>query len=280
MAQPYKKGTFLTNIPNKQIILRLRGAPLNLYLALCDHADKEGQCWPSYAKLATDTGYTERALKEAIHELISAGLITKEHQNRQNGRQTSNTYQIMVVDTPDGPVYKSSETMNHSSRFQRRGEPQDTHPREPRNTPMGVKSKTPHINSPILTHPISNSPNTASYDAGKPGGIATVDNSLKREKEYGKPEINELFRYWEQVTGTPMLARVQLNRNACETLIRKCGVEGVRRLIDGVALTLNDRYAPQIANFIDLLEKLDKLTAWGKRYQARQMPRPNPAYVI
>lgn len=87
---------------------------------------------------------------------------------------------------------------------------------------------------------------------------------------YGKPELNSLFNYWEQCTGVALTAKRQANRNACNNLYKQWKLEGVRKLIDGVALSQQDQYAPRIADFCDLQAKLNQLMTWGKAKQTNQ----------
>ena len=84
---------------------------------------------------------------------------------------------------------------------------------------------------------------------------------------YGKPEINEMFDYWEQIIGYKITSRKQANRNACNNLIKKHTAEKVQRLIQGVAQSQADPYAPTIADFEDLQSKYNKLILWGKKQQ-------------
>lgn len=92
-----------------------------------------------------------------------------------------------------------------------------------------------------------------------------VSKDTMATASYGKPEINEMFTYWKEATGLPISSRVQQNRHACHNLIKKHGVAGVRKLVSGVAQAQSDQYAPRIANFIQLQNKLDDLMAWGKK---------------
>lgn len=96
--------------------------------------------------------------------------------------------------------------------------------------------------------------------------IENIDNELSiGQSQYGKPEINQLFETWESEVGYPISSRVKANRNACNNLLKKNGVEGVERLIRGVALAGQDEYAPTIGDFTELQSKLNKLLAWGKK---------------
>lgn len=94
-------------------------------------------------------------------------------------------------------------------------------------------------------------------------GIAKAMGETPRE--YGKTEINDLFEYWEKTIGYAVQSRRQANRNACNNLIKKHGVDGLQKLIHGVSLAQRDRYAPQISDFEELQSKLTKLIAWGKK---------------
>lgn len=79
------------------------------------------------------------------------------------------------------------------------------------------------------------------------------------------PEINLAFDYWNKTIGTPISTRVKLNRNACYNLIRKYGLEGTYKLIDGVALSYDDPYSPRIADFTQLQSKLPDFLLWGRK---------------
>ena len=82
---------------------------------------------------------------------------------------------------------------------------------------------------------------------------------------FGKPEINDLFNYWESIVGYPITSQAQKNRNACNNLLRKYSSTGVKQLIDGVDLASKDEYAPRIADFVELQTKLNTLLSWGKK---------------
>ena len=82
---------------------------------------------------------------------------------------------------------------------------------------------------------------------------------------YGDPNINALFDYWELTVGYALISNKQKNRNACNNLLKRIGEDKVKQLIDGVAMSQEDRYAPRIADFAQLQLKLNDLLEWGKR---------------
>lgn len=92
-----------------------------------------------------------------------------------------------------------------------------------------------------------------------------LTNTIVLAKAYGKPEINEMFEYWSTNLGFEITSKQKLNRNACNNLIKKHGVDTVKRLVDGVAVAQGDKYAPTIGDFVDLQSKLNILLAWGKK---------------
>ena len=82
-----------------------------------------------------------------------------------------------------------------------------------------------------------------------------------------------MFSYWEQVTGLKITSRAQQNRNACNNLIRKHGMEKLKKLADGVALAQKDKYAPRISDFISLQAKTNDLILWGKQQINSNTPK-------
>lgn len=78
-------------------------------------------------------------------------------------------------------------------------------------------------------------------------------------------DIDELFELWEQVVGTPISGQKTKNRYACSNLLRSHGKEKVAQFITGVALSLDDEYAPSIADFIGLQANLNRLITWGHK---------------
>lgn len=82
-----------------------------------------------------------------------------------------------------------------------------------------------------------------------------------------KPEINDMFTKWEEITGVAINGQQQANRRACSNLLKKYGHEKLIQLIGGVSKAQGEQYAPQIANFVQLQSKVDSLILWGRKYQ-------------
>jgi DNA-binding Lrp family transcriptional regulator len=82
--------------------------------------------------------------------------------------------------------------------------------------------------------------------------------------EYGNQDINELMAYWHEILGYKITSRVKPNRNACNNLVKKYGVGGVKQLVVAVNAAQSDRYSPRISDFVTLQGKLNDLLAWAK----------------
>jgi len=92
------------------------------------------------------------------------------------------------------------------------------------------------------------------------------DTVLVNDKQvFGKPEINEIFDIWHDIVGYEIRSNIKTNRNACNNLLKKYNKSELTRLIEGVALSQSDKYAPRISDFVSLQFKLSELLAWGKR---------------
>ena len=55
-----------------------------VYLTLAAHANRDGACWPSQARIATESGISERKVRSAITAFCEAGIVTLERRGRIN----------------------------------------------------------------------------------------------------------------------------------------------------------------------------------------------------
>ena len=190
---------------------------------------KDGYCWFTAEEFEVKTAIKPSAMKRAIDKLIAAGII-----------EVKNTYIIgtqikcrhfKMIQTPKSEVSKVEQS-DYTETAQ-----------------SGTTETVQSVNSSDRTLTKLHLPK------GKGDTPET----------YGNTEINEMFEYWASTVGYEISGRRQANRNACNNLIKKHTADGVRKLIQGVTLAHNDRYAPQIADFEELQSKLSKLMAWGKK---------------
>lgn len=68
--------------------MRIEGPTKAVLIALAEHADDDGACWPSIARLVQFSGVQERRVRLALRELEVAGLISVETQTGRNSRFT------------------------------------------------------------------------------------------------------------------------------------------------------------------------------------------------
>jgi hypothetical protein len=97
----FVKGEFVL-VPNRKEALKLRGAQLNVYLAICAHADETGGCFPSLATIAREVEYGPTAVKEALRSLVALELLDITERTRENGSDTTNYYQMILTSSQGG----------------------------------------------------------------------------------------------------------------------------------------------------------------------------------
>lgn len=86
---------------------------------------------------------------------------------------------------------------------------------------------------------------------------------VEKTPKIASAEINEMFAHWELTIGYKIESRIRQNRFACSNLLKKHGREGVVRLVNGVSVAKEDRFAPRIADFTQLQQKYNELVSWG-----------------
>jgi hypothetical protein len=89
----YIKGNFEI-VPNMHLIPEMNGSTVKVYLAICKHANKQGQCYPSQTTIADWCKVSRRQVVTSIKELKQLKVLTVIPQQRKDGGYTSNLYQI------------------------------------------------------------------------------------------------------------------------------------------------------------------------------------------
>ncbi|MPR12169.1 helix-turn-helix domain-containing protein [Microvirga tunisiensis] len=74
------------------------GVATNLLLALARRANQAGECWPSQATLAAETGYSIRAVRAAMQALDRWGLISRQKRgsNKNRGGRSSDLVRLSM----------------------------------------------------------------------------------------------------------------------------------------------------------------------------------------
>lgn len=65
-----------------------------LLLALADHANDDGECYPSLSKIQKKCFFSKQGLLNSMDRVIKIGYVSKNKRKRGNGSNTSNLYQI------------------------------------------------------------------------------------------------------------------------------------------------------------------------------------------
>lgn len=198
---------------------------------------KDGYCWFTAEEFEVKTAIKPSAMKRAIDKLIAAGII-----------EVKNTYIIgtqikcrhfKMIQTPKSEV-SEVEQSDYTETVQ-----------------SGSAETVQSVNSSDRTL----------TELHLPKGKGDTPET------YGNTDINEMFEYWKDTIGYEVTSRRQANRNACSNLIKKHSAEGLKRLIQGVALSQEDSFAPRISDFETLQAKANELMAWGKRRTTSNKPK-------
>lgn len=79
----------------------LSGNAVRVYAVLARRGDGKGECFPSYARIGKDCGFSPKTAKRCIQELVDASAVVKKQRRGDDGAPTSNLYVVMVSDPAD-----------------------------------------------------------------------------------------------------------------------------------------------------------------------------------
>ena len=69
-------------------------------IALAEHMNANGNCFPSQCLLVQETGQSERTVRDHLTKLTSVGLIKRYKRQRSNGSQMSDGYMLFIAENP------------------------------------------------------------------------------------------------------------------------------------------------------------------------------------
>jgi predicted transcriptional regulator len=72
-----------------------------VYVVLCSHAKKDGPCFPSVKKIASEASCSRAKVFEALKRLEEIGVISRNSQIFEGRGQTSNLYEILDIGQAD-----------------------------------------------------------------------------------------------------------------------------------------------------------------------------------
>lgn len=134
------------------------------------------------------------------------------------------------------------------------------------NTPKGKKYRIKSLNEieAILGNEITEPSDEPSFDAET---LTEPNKGLKTQNNEEAKPLNDntlAFMAWEEIMGVKINKNIKFNRFSCNRLVKKYGLETVKKYISLAKAGLGERYCPNCYNFIDLEQKLPALLAWGK----------------
>ena len=68
---------------------------LSVYLYLWDRANKNGQCFPSFRRIAKDLNLSVSTIRRGVQDLELRGYIKKDKRERTNKGTSSNLYTVL-----------------------------------------------------------------------------------------------------------------------------------------------------------------------------------------
>jgi DNA-binding transcriptional ArsR family regulator len=82
-------------------------------LALADHANGDGECWPSMKRIADRSDISARHVSRAINELVDLGLVEKANRRRHGGQYRGWDYRLLIQQTPAASGHGRPVTSGH-----------------------------------------------------------------------------------------------------------------------------------------------------------------------
>ncbi len=86
---------------------KTKGPSRAILLALSIRADDDGFCWPSFSRIAADSGVARRTVARCLPEIVALGELRVEARSvpveTGGGRQTSNAYYLLLGSVTQSP---------------------------------------------------------------------------------------------------------------------------------------------------------------------------------
>ena len=158
-------------------------------LALADHADDAGRCYPAMGRLCQRTGLSDRAIQKNVKALVEAGYLTVAQNAGQGG---ANVYIVHPTPEPRSPR-------------------NDVHPRTTFTTPPNVVRQTPERRSDKPSGTIREEEANASLSSGD-------------DKRDEAREALAMFNAMAAECGWPQVRILSpARRSALAARLRECG---------------------------------------------------------
>lgn len=166
-------------------------------IALAEHADDDGDCWPSISRLALFAGVTERCVQTSLKSLEAAGLVRVD---RSTGGRNSNQYRLDITGAPDEGLIAAAELPRTTFTPATDTPEEDSPPQDNRLCPEGG-SPAPAPHSPL--------PRTRNTQTLIEPLLTLIEPPEVIATLFPEPDlVNEAVKIWNEVCG-PSGGRVQ-----------------------------------------------------------------------
>ncbi len=91
--------------------MTLKGPPRALLMALADRANDSGECWPSIATLAKESGFSRSTVRTSLNTLKDAGFINWKQRRDESGDLTSNLYILTLGGRPGAGLGRPGDNL-------------------------------------------------------------------------------------------------------------------------------------------------------------------------
>lgn len=171
-------------------------------MALADHADAEGECWPAMKRIAVMAGISARQVSSHITSLETAGLLVKVGRRRRDGQLRGWDYRLSVTSGSLLPV-ASGSTASSPAEATFRSEPSENHQKEP-----------------IAAEPRKKSPDLIFEALAKAGGhdLATLTANERGRINKAAKQLRDIDATPEQVEAAAKAYRAKYPTVPCTPL--------------------------------------------------------------
>jgi hypothetical protein len=254
MSIKLMSAAFGTKIPTTQKFV---------FVALCDAANDQGECYPSIRTLCEKTSLKERAVQGAIKWLIEHGFLVIES---RSGRST-----LYFVRQP-------SEWLDYELDPRIKCTPApDAPPQEMRETPAGDAPLPPHIMRPT---PAGNAP-PLHLTVIEPSIEPSIEPCQRKAQTAKDDEVEMVFNHWKSVMNSPRSRLDTKRRKVIRGALDVYSAAELMEAVDGCSMSefhmgknenrmkyngidLIFRNADQIDRFIAIAQTPKPKVDWGE----------------
>jgi DNA-binding transcriptional MerR regulator len=239
--------------------MAVKGNQKLILLALADHADDEGICWPGVKGIAKKCGVSRSSVIDHLKKLECLGLLSKQKRNDEHGYRRSNLY-VLNLDITQSPEIQRRKNQRRDSDNQ---------------SPIIGPSRVQDLDGNNINHSLEPSlePSNTCEVETSPCVVSEIDSGTSiQSRSKGSAEVKEIFQYWQTVMNKP-LAKLDAKRKGRITQALKLGfsIEQLKQAVNGCAnsafhtggneqgkrydsLELILRNAEKIESFIDMAQ--------------------------